>query len=43
MLCKASLGWGSEEVVVRMGKGRVVVDGGKMGRVTGLSCWKAGV
>ena len=42
VLCKASLGWGSEEVVVRMGKGRVVVDGGKMGRVTGLSCWKAG-
>ncbi|KAF7671187.1 hypothetical protein GT037_010748 [Alternaria burnsii] len=42
VLCKASLGWGSEEVVVGMGKGRVVVDGGKMGRVTGLSCWKAG-
>jgi hypothetical protein len=40
VLCKASLEWGSEGVIVRMGGPRVVVNGGKMGRITGVSCWK---
>ena len=40
VVCKARLGWGSEGVVVRMGGERVLVDGGKVGRVTGVECWK---
>jgi hypothetical protein len=40
VVCKAKLEWGSEGVVVRMGGPRVVVDGGKVGRVTGVECWK---
>jgi hypothetical protein len=37
--CKLSLEWGSEGVVVVMGE-RVVLDNGKMVRVTGVNCWK---
>jgi len=40
VVCKASLGWGSEGVFVRMGGERVLLDGGKVGRVTGVECWK---
>lgn len=42
VVCKASLGWGSEGVVVRMGGERVLLDGGRVGRVTGVVCWKEG-
>jgi hypothetical protein len=37
--CKAGWEWGSGGVVVGMGE-RVVLDEGKMVRVTGVSCWK---
>jgi hypothetical protein len=40
VLCRANLEWGSKDVIVRMGGPRVVVDGGKMGRITRVSCWK---
>jgi hypothetical protein len=40
--CKAALEWGSEGVVFDMGE-RAVLDGGKMVRVTGVSCWKEGL
>jgi hypothetical protein len=43
VVCKASLEWGSKGVVVRMGGPRVVVDGGKVGRVTRVECWKVRV
>ncbi|KAG9189861.1 hypothetical protein G6011_06729 [Alternaria panax] len=40
VLCKVNLRWGSGGVIVGMGKGRMLVDGGRVGRVTGVSCWK---
>ncbi|KNG44745.1 hypothetical protein DDE82_006701 [Stemphylium lycopersici] len=40
VVCKASLGSGSEGVIVRVGGERVLVDGGKVGKVTGVMCWK---
>lgn len=43
VVCKASLGWGSEGVVVRVGGERVLVNEGKVGKVTGVVCWKEDV
>jgi hypothetical protein len=37
--CKVALEWRSEGVIVEIGE-RAVLDGGKMVRVTGVSCWK---
>jgi hypothetical protein len=37
--CKVSLEWGSDGMVVGMGE-RVMMDQGRMVRVTGVICWK---